>query len=101
MERIQILDKQFQPALTKFGNNNFIHVQLAPADPILSMTTNFKNDKDAKKVNLGVGAYRDNNGKPFVFPIVKKVEREIVEDLTLDKEYAPIEGVADFITGSK
>ncbi len=74
---------------------------MAPADPILSLTTGFKNDKDPKKVNLGVGAYRDNNGKPFVFPIVKKVEREIVEDPTLDKEYAPIEGVADFIQGAK
>jgi len=87
--------------LTKFGVNHFGHVQMAPADPILSLTTGFKNDKDAKKVNLGVGAYRDNNGKPFVFPIVKKVENEIVADLTLDKEYAPIEGVADFIQGSK
>jgi aspartate/tyrosine/aromatic aminotransferase len=36
-----------------------------------------------------------------VFPIVKKVEKEIVEDPTLDKEYAPIEGVADFLTGAK
>lgn len=101
MERLQLLDGQFRPQLTKFGVNHFAHVQMAPADPILSLTTGFKNDKDPKKVNLGVGAYRDNNGKPFVFPIVKKVEKEIVEDPTLDKEYAPIEGVADFIQGSK
>jgi len=47
---------------------------MAPADAILSMTTNFKADKDAKKVNLGVGAYRDNDGKPYIFPVVKKVE---------------------------
>jgi aspartate/tyrosine/aromatic aminotransferase len=73
---------------------------MAPPDVILSMTTNFKNDKDPRKVNLGVGAYRDNNGKPYVFPIVKKVEKEIVEDPSLDKEYAPIEGVADFCKGS-
>ena len=101
MERLQLLDNQFTPQLTKFGVNHFLHVTMAPADPILSLTTGFKADKDAKKVNLGVGAYRDNSGKPFVFPIVKKVEREIVEDLTLDKEYAPIEGVADFILGSQ
>jgi aspartate/tyrosine/aromatic aminotransferase len=101
MERLQLLDKQFQPQLTKFGVNNFIHVPLAPPDAILSMTINFKNDKDPKKVNLGVGAYRDNNGKPYVFPIVKKVEAEIVADPSLDKEYAPIEGVADFIKGSQ
>jgi aspartate/tyrosine/aromatic aminotransferase len=101
MERLQLLDGQFVPQLTKFGVNHFAHVQMAPADPILSLTTGFKNDKDPKKVNLGVGAYRDNNGKPYVFPIVKKCELEIVNDPTLDKEYAPIEGVADFIKGSQ
>ena len=25
------------------------------------------------KVNLGVGAYRDDNNKPWVLPVVKKV----------------------------
>lgn len=74
---------------------------MAPADPILSLTTNFKNDKNPNKVNLGVGAYRDDNGKPYVFPIVKKVEKEIVNDPSLDKEYAPIDGVAEFKEGAK
>jgi aspartate aminotransferase len=32
---------------------------MAPADPILSLSTGFKNDTFEKKVNLGVGAYRD------------------------------------------
>jgi aspartate/tyrosine/aromatic aminotransferase len=99
--RLALLDAQFQPQLTKFGINHFVHVPMAPADPILSLTTGFRNDKDPKKVNLGVGAYRDNAGKPYVFPIVKKCELEIVNDATLDKEYAPIEGVADFIKGSQ
>jgi aspartate/tyrosine/aromatic aminotransferase len=74
---------------------------MAPADPILSLTTNFKNDKDPRKVNLGVGAYRDNNGKPYVFPIVKKVENEVVADTLLDKEYAPIDGLPEFNHGSR
>lgn len=38
---------------------DFSHVAMAPADPILSLSTGFKNDKFEKKVNLGVGAYRD------------------------------------------
>lgn len=33
----------------------------------------FKADKDPKKINLGVGAYRDENGKPYVLNAVKKV----------------------------
>jgi len=101
MERLSLLNTHFESQHTKFSSNNFAHIQLAPADPILSLSVNFKADKDTKKVNLGVGAYRDNAGKPYVFPIVKKVELEIVNDPSNDKEYAPIEGVEDFIKGAK
>ena len=73
----------------------------APADPILSMTTGYKNDKDANKVNLGVGAYRDNEGKPYVFPVVRKAEAKVVSDLSLDKEYAPIDGQQLFNKGAR
>jgi len=74
---------------------------MAPADPILGLTTGFKNDKNPKKVNLGVGAYRDNDGKPYVFPVVRKAEAAIVANLSLDKEYAPIDGDADFNKGAR
>ena len=37
------------------------------------MTEAFKADKDSRKINLGVGAYRDEAGKPYVLPSVKKV----------------------------
>mmetsp|Transcript_27379 Transcript_27379/g.20525 ORF Transcript_27379/g.20525 Transcript_27379/m.20525 type:complete len:269 (-) Transcript_27379:417-1223(-) len=74
---------------------------MAPPDPILSLTINFRNDKDPSKVNLGVGAYRDDAGKPYVFPIVRKVDQELAANTALDKEYAPIDGVADFIKGSR
>lgn len=50
---------------------------------------------------MGVGAYRDNNGKPYVFPVVRKAEKMICEDMSLDKEYAPIDGDADFCRGSR
>ena len=76
-------------------------MQQAPADPILSLTTGYKNDKNPKKVNLGVGAYRDNNGKPFVFPVVRKAEAAIVADASLDKEYLPIDGLAEFNKGAQ
>lgn len=81
-------------------NNQFKHVQLKPPDAILNLTTGFKADKDPRKVNLGVGAYRDNDGKPYVFPIVRKVEAEIVANKTLNKEYLPIEGDVDFDKGA-
>lgn len=39
----------------------------------LGITEAFKADKDPRKINLGVGAYRDENGKPYVLNAVKKV----------------------------
>jgi aspartate/tyrosine/aromatic aminotransferase len=74
---------------------------MAPADPILSLSIGFKNDKNPDKVNLGVGAYRTEEGKPYIFPVVKKAEEMIVSNLALDKEYAPIEGEADFNIGAR
>jgi hypothetical protein len=40
---------------------------------LLGVTEAFKADKDPRKINLGVGAYRDENGKPYILPSVKKV----------------------------
>jgi aspartate/tyrosine/aromatic aminotransferase len=37
------------------------------------VTEAFKKDTDSRKINLGVGAYRDENGKPYVLPSVRKV----------------------------
>jgi len=82
-------------------NNQFIHVPMAPVDPILGLTIGFKNDKNPKKVNLGVGAYRDNDGKPYVFPVVREAEARVVGDKTLDKEYLPIDGNAAFRKGAQ
>jgi aspartate/tyrosine/aromatic aminotransferase len=50
---------------------------LAPADPILGTALAFKADKNPKKMNLGVGAYRDDNGKPYVFSVVKEVDEKL------------------------
>ena len=46
---------------------------MGPPDPILGVTEAFKRDTNPKKMNLGVGAYRDDNGKPFILPSVKMV----------------------------
>lgn len=48
-------------------------VQMGPPDPILGVTEAFKRDSNSKKMNLGVGAYRDDNGKPYVLNCVRKV----------------------------
>jgi aspartate/tyrosine/aromatic aminotransferase len=82
-------------------NNQFSHVPQAPADAILGLTTAFAADKNPSKCNLGVGAYRDDDGKPFVFPVVRKAEKMICDNHKLDKEYSPIDGLADFNKGAR
>lgn len=47
---------------------------MAPPDPIIGVNNAFNSDADPRKVNLGVGAYRDDNSKPYIFKIVRKVE---------------------------
>ena len=68
---------------------------MGPPDVILGVTEAFKRDTNPKKVNLGVGAYRDDNGKPFILPSIKKAEERIFKK-KLDHEYAPISGQGDF-----
>ncbi|CAI4219702.1 unnamed protein product [Parascedosporium putredinis] len=62
---------------------------------ILGITEAFKADSFDKKINLGVGAYRDDAGKPYVLPSVRAAEDKIVA-ARLNKEYAGITGVPEF-----
>lgn len=68
---------------------------MGPPDPILGVTEAFKKDNNPKKMNLGVGAYRDDNGKPFILPCVKEAEKKVAA-ANLDHEYLPIGGNAKF-----
>eukprot|EP00004_Rigifila_ramosa_P024141 TRINITY_DN691_c0_g1_i1.p1 TRINITY_DN691_c0_g1~~TRINITY_DN691_c0_g1_i1.p1 ORF type:complete len:449 (-),score=123.78 TRINITY_DN691_c0_g1_i1:41-1315(-) len=68
----------------------------APADPILGLNAAFNADSSPNKVNLGMGAYRTAEGKPWVLPVIKKVEKKILEDASLNKEYLPIDGLQAF-----
>ncbi|EFA03109.1 aspartate aminotransferase, mitochondrial [Tribolium castaneum] len=70
-------------------------VAMGPPDAILGVTEAFKRDTNPNKINLGVGAYRDDNGKPYVLPSVRKAEEKL-RAKNLDKEYAPISGIAEF-----
>jgi len=71
------------------------HVELGPPDAILGVTEAYKKDTNSKKINLGVGAYRDDQGKPHVLPSVKKAE-ELLRSKNLDHEYTTIAGIPEF-----
>jgi aspartate aminotransferase, cytoplasmic len=48
-------------------------VPQAPEDPLFGLMAAYRKDTSNKKVDLGIGAYRDNHAKPWVLPVVKKV----------------------------
>ncbi|KAH9471832.1 hypothetical protein Pst134EA_033254 [Puccinia striiformis f. sp. tritici] len=70
-------------------------VPAGPPDPILGVTEAFKACTSPLKMNLGVGAYRDQDGKPFVLPSVRQAEAAIVA-AKRDKEYLGITGFPEF-----
>nr|AIT70263.1 aspartate aminotransferase [Symphyocladia latiuscula] len=74
----------------------FDNVQPAPPDAILGLNTLYRADPSPSKVNLGVGAYRTDEGLPLVLPVVKKVERRILKDTSSNHEYLPQDGLLSF-----
>uniref|UniRef100_A0A4W5R184 Aspartate aminotransferase n=1 Tax=Hucho hucho TaxID=62062 RepID=A0A4W5R184_9TELE len=80
---------------TKVVHSWWSEVQMGPPDPILGVSEAYKRDTNSKKINLGVGAYRDDQGKPYVLSCVRKAEAQIAAK-KLDKEYLAIGGLGDF-----
>jgi len=73
----------------------FNGIESAPPDAILGLTEAFRNDTNPKKINLGVGVYKDDAGKTPVLPSVIEAERRILE--TADtKSYLPIGGSPEY-----
>ncbi|OLY83686.1 Aspartate aminotransferase, mitochondrial [Smittium mucronatum] len=83
----------FKPALRHI--TAWANVPMGPPDPILGVVEAFKKDTSDIKVNLSVGAYRDDSGKPRVLDCVRKAEDFIISQ-RLDKEYIPIIGLDSF-----
>lgn len=57
-------------AATAFGESV---VPQAPEDPLFGLMAAYKADPFQHKVDLGIGAYRDDNAKPWILPVIKKV----------------------------
>lgn len=62
-------------------------------DPILQLAVDFKQDQRPNKVNLGIGAYKTEEGASWVLPSVIQAEKNILTG-RLDKDYLPIDGDA-------
>ena len=62
--------------------------RLAP-DPILGLMAAFRADSDPRKVDLGVGVYRDERGETPVMQAVRDAERAVLERQTTKTYVAP------------
>lgn len=79
--------------------SNFEDVEQAPVDTILGVGLAFKACTEPKKLNLGVGAYRDEAGNPWVLPTVKAAETQMlkmIDEGKLNHEYLTIDGIPAF-----
>lgn len=73
----------------------FETIQAAPPDAILGLTEAFQKDTNPRKINLGVGVYKDASGKTPVLQSVKRAEERILADES-SKSYLPIDGLAEY-----
>lgn len=78
----------------------FNNVEQLPADALFGVKQRLSQDPRETKVDLGIGAYRDNNGKPWVLPSVHEAEKLIREDPSYNHEYLGIAGLTSLISGA-
>ena len=69
----------------------FSNLKDQPADKILMLMASYKEDERADKLDLGVGVYKDAQGKTPVMRAVKAAEQRIWEDQTT-KSYVALAG---------
>ena len=67
----------------------------APPDAILGLTEAFKKDPNPKKVNLGVGIYKDAQGRTPILVSVKRAEERILQEENT-KNYLSIDGSPEY-----
>ncbi len=93
----------FSVAASSSTMSLFAEVPAAPPIEVFKLTRDFQADTDPKKVSLGVGAYRTDEGKPWILPVVKKAETKLAQDVekeVINHEYLPVLGLESFSTAA-
>ena len=70
-------------------------LELAPIDPIISVSEAFVADTNASKVNLGIGIYCNDSGKVPVLECIKLAEQKFVA-AGKPTYYLPMDGLGSF-----
>ncbi|CCE83841.1 Piso0_004431 [Millerozyma farinosa CBS 7064] len=78
----------------------FASIKEIPPDPLFGLKARYTSDDRKDKVDLGIGAYRDNNGKPWILPSVREAEKRLVASPDFNHEYLGISGYEPFLRES-
>jgi aspartate aminotransferase len=71
-------------------------IKAVPSDPILGVNVEYNKDTDPNKVNLSIGAYKDEKGNPYTLKCVTKAVKKYGKD-NPNHEYIPMGGDPDFV----
>ncbi|OAA60350.1 Aspartate/other aminotransferase [Niveomyces insectorum RCEF 264] len=77
--------------------------QLPPSAPdaSFSLIAAYRADTNENKVDLCPGFYRDENGKPWILPSVRKAKEIVHADPTLDHEHLPQLGSPELVAAGR
>lgn len=73
----------------------FDQTQKAPADPVFGLIEQYNLDPNPNKINLSIGAYKDEQGQTGILQCVKSAEQLLLEQEST-KNYLPIEGSGSY-----
>ncbi|KAL4947091.1 pyridoxal phosphate-dependent transferase [Aspergillus filifer] len=80
--------------------SRFAKVKAAPSGGAFSLAAEYQLDTDPRKVDLLIGAYRDDNAKPWQLPSAIEAKRQINIEAQ-SHEYLPLQGNPNFLQASQ
>ncbi|EED18540.1 aspartate transaminase, putative [Talaromyces stipitatus ATCC 10500] len=101
VSRLSQLSSHIMGSTSTAGIFTAVNVPQAPEDPLFGLMAAYRKDPSDKKVDLGIGAYRDDNAKPWILPVVRKADDILKNDPELNHEYLPIAGLPQYTSAAQ
>jgi len=93
--------RRLSSSSTNSSNSGVINLwnayEMGPPDPIIGLNEAYALDSSPFKINVGVGAYRDDDGMPYILPCVREASKRIMTSTNSNHEYLGIGGDDEFI----
>jgi aspartate/tyrosine/aromatic aminotransferase len=81
-------------------SNFFANVRVEPPNSILGVAKECNDDPDPSKINLTIGAYRNEEGNPIVLKCVQEAE-SVLFGQHLNHEYLGQDGLPEFVSAAQ